>query len=162
MKSLLLIRHAKSSWDIDADDFDRSLNPRGHKDAPEMANRLIHKKIAIDRFISSPAKRAITTAGYFANAYNVAENEIVQVPTLYEPTIEAFLKAITNIDDALSNIAIFSHNPTITAFANSLTNAQIDDMPTCAIFAIKADIEHWKDFADGKKEFWFFDYPKAG
>lgn len=162
MKSLLLIRHAKSSWDIDADDFDRSLNHRGHKDAPEMANRLIHKKITIDLFISSPAKRAITTAGYFANAYNVEENQIVQVPTLYEPTIEAFVKTITNLEDAIHTAAIFSHNPTITAFANSLTHAKIDDMPTCAIFAIKADIEHWKDFAEGKKEFWFFDYPKAG
>lgn len=162
MKSLLLIRHAKSSWDFDVDDFDRSLNPRGHKDAPEMASRLIQKNIAIDRFISSPAKRAITTATYFANAYGILENQIVQVPTLYDPTVEAFLNAITNLDDALNTVAIFSHNPTITAFANSLTNAQIDDMPTCAIFSIKTNIEHWKGFAEGKKEFWFFDYPKAG
>ena len=161
MKALLLIRHAKSSWDIDVADFDRSLNPRGHKDAHEMANRLINKKIAIDKFISSPAKRAIITAAYFANAYNISEDQIVQIPTLYEPTMEAFLDAIIHLEDSINTSAIFSHNPTISSFANSLTNEQIDDMPTCAIFAIKVDIEHWKDFAKSKKEFWYFDYPKV-
>ena len=47
-------------------------------------------------------------------------------------------------------------------FANSLTNTRTDNIPTCGIFAVKIKTKHWKDFADAEKEFWFFDYPKAG
>jgi len=79
MKSVIIIRHAKSSWDnIIHSDFDRQLNERGHHDAPMMADRLLDKKIKIDAFISSPAKRAITTAAYFAQAFDVNENSIIK------------------------------------------------------------------------------------
>lgn len=70
MKQLLLVRHAKSDWgNPGLDDFDRPLNERGKKDAPAMAKRIIEKKIKIDAFISSPAKRAAKTAKYFAAAF---------------------------------------------------------------------------------------------
>lgn len=162
MKSLLMVRHAKSSIDIDADDFDRTLSSRGHRDAPEMAERLKQKKIAIHKFISSPAKRAFTTATYFANAYNTPEHEILKVANLYEPTIDAFLHAISLIDDSVQTVAVFSHNPAITTFINSLTDVTIDDMPTCGIYAVHIESQHWKDFTHAKKRFWFFEYPKAG
>jgi phosphohistidine phosphatase len=57
---------------------------------------------------------------------------------------------------------LFSHNPGITDFANSLTSARIDNLPTCGIFAVKIDTERWDNFKEAKKEFWFADYPKAG
>ncbi len=161
MKSLLLVRHAKSSWDFDVDDFDRPLNHRGKHDAPEMAKRLIKRDIKIDAFISSPAKRAITTATYFVEAYDKKAKNIITVASLYEPTIEAFNNAIENLDNDFKTVAIFSHNPAITDFANKLTATRLDEMPTCAVFAVKADIKKWKDFAEVKKEFLFFDYPKA-
>ncbi len=160
MKSLLLIRHAKSSWDLDVEDFDRPLNHRGQKDAPLMAERLIKKEIVVDRFVSSPAKRALTTAAFFAEAYGKKFKEISTIASLYEPTIEAFYNAIEEFDDNLKTIAVFSHNPTITNFANQLTCVRIDEMPTCAIFAVNADVKKWKEFTIVKKEFWFFDYPK--
>jgi len=161
MKSLLLIRHAKSSWDFDIDDFDRPLNHRGQKDAPEMARRLIKKEIKIDCFVSSPAKRAITTAACFAEAYGKKLKDIINVPSLYEPTIEAFYNAIENLDDDCKIVAIVSHNPAITSFATQLTSVKIDEMPTCAVFAVKTDVKTWKEFSSVNKEFWFFDYPKA-
>lgn len=160
LKSLLIVRHAKSSWDIDTDDFNRPLNHRGEKDAPEMANRLKAKGIVVDAFISSPAKRAITTARYFAEAI-WEKRKVVEISTLYEPTIQSFYNVVENLNDADQVVAIFAHNPAITHFVNSLTTTQIDDMPTCGVFAIKAEIEHWKDFVQAKKVFWFFDYPKA-
>ncbi len=161
MKTVLVIRHAKSSWEsITQKDFDRPLNDRGMKDAPAMAKRLLEKDITIDAFISSPALRALTTCTYFARAYGKKEKDIITHPDLYNAAQQVFFKVIKNTDEAFDNIAIFSHNPGITVFANSLTNMQIDDMPTCAIFAVKADIEYWKDFEKAAKEFWFFDYPK--
>ncbi len=161
MKSVLIIRHAKSSWDLDVEDFDRPLNHRGQTDAPVMAKRLIKKDIQIDAFISSPAKRALSTAALFAEAYEKKTKTILTVPSLYEPVIEAFHAAINNLDDIYKVVAVFSHNPAITDFANQLTSVRVDDMPTCAVFAVKADIKTWKEFTSAQKQFWFFDYPKA-
>ncbi|MES1224683.1 MAG: histidine phosphatase family protein [Bacteroidota bacterium] len=161
MKTLLLIRHAKSSWDdIALSDFERPLNDRGKKDAPMMARRLTDKKIKIDGFISSPAKRAKRTATFFAKEFGVDENDIVYKTELYAAPKEVFYDVIEKLDNKLDHVAVFSHNPGITEFANSLTNVRADDMPTCGIFAIKTDVKKWNDFAAAKKEFWFFDYPK--
>lgn len=162
MKSLIIIRHAKSSWDFSTlNDFDRPLNERGHKDAPMMAKRLLDKKIAIDAFISSTAKRAFTTASYFAEAYNVKEKNIIKVPELYHAAPKVFYDVIETVNDTFNSIAVFSHNPGITDFVNQLTNARIDNMPTCGVFAVTIQTESWKNFAAAEKEFWFFDYPKA-
>ena len=77
-KTLLLIRHAKSSWDIsNLNDFERPLNDRGKKDAPAMAKRLLHKKISIDAFVSSPAKRAKKTAELFCQEYGKKDDDII-------------------------------------------------------------------------------------
>jgi phosphohistidine phosphatase len=162
MKSVLIIRHAKSSWDhVLQKDFDRPLNERGYKDAPAMAKRLLEKNIAIDAFISSPAARAYTTAAYFAKCYGKKEQDIITVPALYEAAAQVFYNVIKKTDDVFDDIAIFAHNPGITDFVNGLTTTRIDSMPTCAIFVVRADINSWKDFEKAKKTFWFFDYPKA-
>ena len=161
MKKLLLVRHAKSSWDdISQKDFDRPLNDRGHKDAPRMAKRLLKDDVKINAFVSSPAVRALTTAEYFAEVYGEKKKHIIRETLLYHPAPEVFFNIISGFDDDHKTVAIFSHNPGITEFANLLGVARIDDMPTCAIYAVKADIKLWKDFKDAKKEFWFFDYPK--
>jgi phosphohistidine phosphatase len=160
MKSLLLVRHAKSSWDFDVEDFDRPLNDRGKKNAPEMAKRLIKKDIKIDAFISSPAERALSTAKYFVEEFDKKQKNIIKVPSLYHASNDTFYSVIEELDKDLKTVALFSHNPGITEFANELTTTRVEDMPTCSIFAIKIDIKKWGDFREAKKEFWFFDYPK--
>ncbi len=163
MKQLILIRHAKSDWgNPGLDDFDRPLNERGKKDAPAMAQRLVDKKISIEAFIASPAKRAAKTAKYFAEAYNRKKEEIIFEKKLYMANTSSFYSIIEKVEDKFNSIAIFSHNFGITEFANMLTDMQIDNMPTCGVFAIKAECNTWADFREAKKEFWFFDYPKAG
>lgn len=163
MKQLILVRHAKSDWgDPSVDDYDRPLNGRGKRDAPLMAERLRDKDIRIDGFIASPAKRARKTACIFAEAYKRKKDDILFRDELYGATEKVFFDVVANANNDHKTIAIFSHNPGITDFANLLTATRIDNMPTCSIFAIKADCKKWKDFADAKKEFWFFDYPKAG
>lgn len=162
MKQLLLIRHAKSSWgDPSLNDFDRPLNDRGKNDAPVMAQRLLEKKIKIDAFISSPAKRASRTAKIFAKEYEKKKEEIIYKTELYLASDNVFYEVINNTDDDFDRIAVFSHNPGITDFANDLTEIRVDNIPTCGIFAVKADAKRWTDFKDAKKQFWFFDYPKA-
>lgn len=161
MKTLLLVRHAKSSWDHPGtSDIDRPLNERGKKDAPEMAQRLKEKNIHPDLFVSSPAKRARRTARYFAEEFGVDKDDIVIIDTLYGATQEAFSEAVASLDDKHDTVILFSHNPGITEFASSLTNVRVDDMPTCAVFAASADANSWKNFLSEEKKFLFFDYPK--
>ncbi len=162
MKTVLLIRHAKSSWDSKAKtDFDRPLNERGKIDAPVMAKRLKGKDIIIDAFISSPAKRAKKTAELFIREFGKKEKNIIYVSSLYNGTTKDFYEVIKEIDDTYKTIAIISHNPGITEFANTLTTNIIDNMPTSSVFTVTSPVKKWKEFKDAKKDFWFFDYPKS-
>lgn len=161
MKTLLLIRHAKSSWDnVKLPDFERPLNDRGKHDAPLVAKKVIERKIKIERFISSPAKRAKKTAAIFMNEYAIQEKDMVLLPSLYEASVNNFYDAVENIKDKDDVVALFSHNPGITDFVNTLTEKNIDNMPTCGVFAIKIKTKKWKDFKEAEREFLFFDYPK--
>ena len=164
MKTLLLVRHAKSSWDLAIlNDFDRSLNERGKKDAPVMAQRLLDRKIDINTFVSSPAKRAKKTAELFCSIYKKDKEQIIFIPALYHASINTFFEVVTQLNDDYNCVAIFSHNPVITEFVNQLVeNVTIDNMPTCGVFAVKTSIIKWKEFSTSKKELLFFDYPKAG
>ncbi|MBN8673887.1 MAG: histidine phosphatase family protein [Chitinophagales bacterium] len=162
MKTLLLIRHAKSDWnDASLSDFDRPLNERGKRDAPLMAQRLLDKKISIDLFVSSPAKRAKKTASIFAEAYGLDKKQVEFYDELYLAPETIFTSVISRLNNNADTVAVFAHNPGITGFANSLTNTRIDDMPTCCIFAVQADCKDWSEFAAAKKKFLFADYPKA-
>jgi phosphohistidine phosphatase len=161
MKTLLLIRHAKSSWDnIALSDFDRPLNDRGKKDAPAMAKRIKERKIKIDLFLSSPAKRAKKTAENFVDLHGAKEKDLILIPSLYEASPKIFFEAVENINDKNDVVALFSHNPGITDFVNSLTEKRIDNMPTCGVFAVNVKTRNWTDFKKAEKEFLFFDYPK--
>lgn len=163
-KILLVVRHAKSSWEIGTlSDFDRSLNERGKKDAPIMAKRLLEKNIKIDAFVASPAKRAKKTAELFCEQYHQPADSIQFVPALYHAGVDDFYEVVEQLDDRLDTVAIFSHNPGITYFVNTLSEKlQVDDMPTCSIFAVKIHTKKWSNFKKAKKEFLFFDFPKKG
>jgi phosphohistidine phosphatase len=162
MKTLLLVRHAKSSWDLPgASDFERTLNERGKTDAPEMASRLIRKKIGVELFISSPAKRAKKTAEIFIKQFNRDRNEIIYIPELYLAELDTFSEVISKLENTYQSVALFAHNPGLTEFANSLTNVHVDNIPTCSVFAVTIPIERWDKFALATKNFLFFDYPKA-
>jgi phosphohistidine phosphatase len=161
MKTLLLVRHAKSSWDnVGQDDRERPLNERGKKDAPEMGKRLKDRKVEIDLFVSSHAKRAFRTARAFAEAYDIKKGDIEIVEDLYHASSEAFTKVISSLPAKHDSVALFSHNPGITDFANSLTSVQVDNIPTGAVFAVSAEVDDWKNFKSAEKKFLFFDYPK--
>ncbi|HET6254399.1 MAG TPA: histidine phosphatase family protein [Puia sp.] len=162
MKTLLIIRHAKSSWDnINTPDIDRPLNDRGKKDAPAMAKRVIKAGIHIDRLVSSPARRAKHTAELFAHELDVRDQDIVILTGLYHAQPAGFQQVVANLDDADTTVALFSHNPGITTFVNTLTSVRLDNMPTCAVFAIKSKAAKWSEFFSEDREFLFFDYPKS-
>ena len=162
MKTIILVRHAKSSWDdFSLKDEERPLTARGKKNAPEMAKRLLKKKVPIDVILSSPAKRARSTAEYFAKEYEIPKKKIFLIPDLYMASNDAFIRTIRNAPEKADAIALFSHNNGITQFANTLSETKIDHMPTCSVYAVKANIDSWGSFETGETEFYFFDYPKS-
>lgn len=161
MKTLILIRHAKSSWDnITLPDFERPLNERGKYDAPLLARRIKDRKIEIDAFVSSPAKRAKKTADIFIDVLNAKEKKLIFISSLYDATSEKFYAAIENLKDKFETVALFAHNPGITDFINSLECSPVYNMPTCGVYALKIKTKKWNEFREAPKEFLFFDYPK--
>lgn len=161
MKTLLLVRHAKSSWtDETQADFDRPLNERGKNDAPEMAKRVQAKVPGIDLFVSSPAKRAYKTAKLFAAVFDVKKDDIRLIESLYLASASTLYQVVAGLNDEADSVILFAHNPGITEFANMLANVHIDDIPTCGVFAVAAEVKTWKSFVGAEKKFLFFDYPK--
>jgi phosphohistidine phosphatase len=161
MKTLILVRHAKSDWtNAGTSDHDRVLNARGKKDAPVMAERLKEKIEKPDLIISSSAVRALTTAETFAEEFKIKSKDIQIERSLYLADPETFYNVLLNVPGNVKKVVIFSHNPGITEFANKLTTVHVDDMPTCAMYALKIDIKEWSDFRTAEKQFFFFDYPK--
>jgi phosphohistidine phosphatase len=125
-----------------------------------MAERLRHRLSPIDGFYSSPALRAKTTAQKFAEAYHFPQQKIVFEHSLYLASAATLTSYIASIKEPYATIALFSHNPGITDFANSFySGVRTDNIPTCGIFAVKAPIHSWAEFPASKKEFLFFDYP---
>jgi phosphohistidine phosphatase len=162
MKTLLIIRHAKSSWDnINTPDIDRPLNDRGKKDAPAMARKLIKAGIRPDRLVSSPARRARHTAELFGREFNIADKDILILNELYHAQPSTFQQVVAGLSDDNNTVAVFSHNPGITAFVNTLSSVRLDNMPTCAVFAVKGGSPKWSEFLSGHYEFLFFHYPKS-
>lgn len=161
MKRLLLVRHAKSSWeDMKLEDIDRPLNKRGKKDAPTMGLRLKKMKILPDILISSPAKRALSTAKKIAEKINYPKKNILQENLLYHGTNQDLIKIVKNLPDNAESVMLFGHNPGFTDFANRLCKINISNIPTTGIVAIDFQINKWSKADYGMGELVFFDYPK--
>lgn len=161
MKTLFLLRHAKSSWDDpELKDFERPLAKRGLKDAPVMAGRFLARDKSVEFIVSSPAIRAKTTAKLFAEHIDFPEDDIVSNPELYFAGTGMFLKAASLVDENCDSAMLVGHNPTITEFANMMANVDIDNVPTCGLIEMSLPINNWSDVDTGCATLVDFDYPK--
>ena len=156
MKTIILIRHAKSSWkDSDLKDIDRPLKKRGNRDAALMSTILSNLQVPFDKIISSPAERAMSTAKAFAS-----EDKIETDQRLYLESINKLMSILHEQDETVNSIALVSHNPGLTDFANFLGNADIENIPTSGIVGIQYDCNSWKEIEKGKGKILFFEVPK--
>jgi phosphohistidine phosphatase len=161
MKRLFLIRHAKSSWsDISLDDIDRPLNKRGKRDAPFMAKLLKEKNIFPELLISSPAKRANSTAVFFAEAFDYPKERIVVKSPIYESSVRDFLDVLQEIEDENRVVFLFGHNPALTLFTTFLSGKDLINIPTCGIAGLKLKVEKWGQINENTCELELFEYPK--
>lgn len=147
MRTLYLVRHAKSSWEQPGlRDFDRALNERGMQDAPRMAQLLAKQGVKPDLLVSSPAKRALTTANFFADAFEINADAVQREPNIYEAYPQQIQQIISKLPDDASTVMIFGHNPTFTEVANYFTEDYIDNLPTCGVVKISSNAETWDSF----------------
>jgi len=160
-KSLHIVRHGKSSWEYEnISDIDRPLSPRGINNAYLMAKKLSERKVVPDRFITSPANRALYTAVIFARILKFPYDKIHISDSLYMGYNDDLLELVREQDKSVSNLLIFGHNPAFTALANQLMDHYLDNIPTAGIVSLTYDIEAWDQLGKTPPSKDFFDYPK--
>lgn len=143
MKTLLLMRHAKSSWaDAGQADNDRPLNGRGQRDAPRMGKWLKRQGLAPDLVVSSHARRAVETAAAVIDASGFG-GEWRQTPNLYAAEAEAFFEVLRGLPDEAAMVLVIAHNPGTEDMVEALTGED-ETMPTGAVAQISLPIERWQ------------------
>ncbi|MDO1448995.1 histidine phosphatase family protein [Rhodocytophaga aerolata] len=161
MKKLFLIRHAKSSWDdASLPDEERPLNKRGKKDAPLMGSLLRKQGITPDLIISSPAKRAFSTAKKMAKELAYPKDHILTFDKLYLSSPAALLEVIKSQPAEVRTLLVFGHNPELTQLVPLLCDHPIDSIPTSGVVSITFQTDTWQKIEKMNGRFDFFDYPK--
>jgi phosphohistidine phosphatase len=148
MKTLFLVRHAKSSKDDPTlADRDRPLADRGRKEAPKMGKRLAKREVKPDLLVSSPALRALETVHLIADEIGYRRKDILVDDRLYASSADGLLAVIRALDKKVDRVMLFGHNPEFTELAHRLSS-DIVDMPTCAIAEFRFDTKKWSDVGE--------------
>lgn len=159
MKTLFVIRHAKSSWkDEGLSDMDRPLKKRGRSDALIMAKVLHRNSINPQQIVSSPALRARTTAEIIAMELGFDSQKIEINKQLYFEGVENIFKVIHSLTEDV--VFIFGHNPEFTDLVNMFTTKEIDNLPTCGIVGVEFKINDWSEASKQNGKLAFYDFPK--
>jgi phosphohistidine phosphatase len=163
MKTLVLVRHAKSSWkDASLADRDRPLNRRGKRDAPKMGDELADLVGAPDLIVSSPAARAIATARIVADVVGYPVDGIREDGRMYEASPAEILEVIRELDDERDRVFLFGHNPGLTDLVNELSEPAVDSVPTCGAVEFRLAAERWADLSRATVRRVAFVTPKGG
>jgi phosphohistidine phosphatase len=152
MRRLTLVRHAKSDWkNSELKDFDRPLNRRGLKEAPEMAELVAAQQLRPDLMLTSPAVRALETARVFAKALEYPLRRLKTEDRLYLGPATDILDVVRGIGSRVRHLMVFGHNPGLSEFAQSLTNdRELGELPTCAVYTMELDVRSWGDVRVGE------------
>jgi phosphohistidine phosphatase len=161
MKQLHIVRHGKSSWDIEnIADIDRPLSERGIAGAYLMARRLADRGVLPDLLLSSPAVRALSTAVIFLRVLELPASVLQINESIYMGNVNELVKLIRSVDDRFASLMIFGHNPVFTVLANRFLINTIENIPTAGIVSLSFPAGTWKEFDKTAPEKEFFDYPK--
>lgn len=165
MKRILLLRHAKSSWDDDSlADFDRPLAKRGRKDAPRMGAFAASIRYAPERVISSPAARAKETAERFAEAAGIEHDAITWNERLYHGGWPDYLAALAALPDEVKIAMVVGHNPKMEQLASAMCGAQRADafrIPTAALLCFEHGADTWREVKAGEAQLKWMMIPKV-
>lgn len=161
MKTLYIVRHAKSSWDNPGlADYERPVLEKGKKRTKYVIDYLIDHHITIDLIISSHATRARQTASVIGNALNYPDDEIQISKAIYHGDIDSLLDHFYDLSDDVNSLMMVGHNPTFTTFANYFLDKKIDWLPTSGIVCIEFDTDKWENVTDAQKKAKFVITPR--
>lgn len=161
MFELTLIRHAKSSWNQPAlSDIERPLNERGRANAPLMGSVLKQRGIGFDLMISSPARRAATTAELLAGAIGYDTTAIETEPQLYDASLASLLAVVQALPANLQRVALIAHNPGLSELCDYLCEGAPGDLPTCAVAGIGFHLDDWRAVYRGTGTLIYYEYPR--
>lgn len=149
MKTLYMVRHAKSSWKHDVIDHQRPLKKRGKKDASLVSNQ-VKEMEPPQKILSSDANRAQSTSQYFKDSFSIKNSDFETTGNLYDFSGTEVIKTINNLDDSLDIVMIVGHNHAFTSVANMLGNKYIDNLPTCGFVKIEFDADSWTKIKNGE------------
>ena len=150
MKTLYIVRHAKSSWEYEGiEDIDRPLKKRGIKDAHLLSKYLSKQIQRPDVFISSTANRALHTSVIFCENFQYPLSNLKMKRQLYSFSDGYLVKTVKALDDSFNSAIIFSHDHGINTFVNKYGNKPIAHVPTCGVIGIQFDEKHWKNIKKG-------------
>ncbi|WP_299000569.1 histidine phosphatase family protein [uncultured Tenacibaculum sp.] len=150
MKTLYIVRHAKSSWEYDSvKDIDRPLKERGINDAHLLSKYLAKKINKPDVFLSSSANRALHTAVIFCENFGYPLSNLKIKRQLYNFSDGYLVKTVKALDDSFDSAIVFSHDHGINSFVNKFGNKPIAHVTTCGVVGIQFDTKHWKDIKKG-------------
>ncbi|MCW8981370.1 MULTISPECIES: histidine phosphatase family protein [Altibacter] len=150
MKTLYMVRHAKSSWKYDVEDHKRPLKGRGKRDGELVSNTLKGQVDPPQKIVTSDANRALSTAHYFKDAFNIPDSKFVTNHSLYDFSGQNVMNIIKSLDNSLDRVMIVGHNHAFTSVANMLGNRYIDNVPTCGFVMIQFEENSWSDITTGK------------
>ncbi|MFC0605835.1 SixA phosphatase family protein [Winogradskyella pulchriflava] len=152
MKTIVLVRHGKSSWEYDVSDAERPLKSRGVKDAKLVAKHFAKENLIPKYFFSSPAKRALDTCKIFVNSFDLSENSIKIDNSLYDFGGESVVNFVKSLPNDINYAMIFGHNHAYTSIANIFGDKFIANLPTSGLVKMNFEINDWKDLKKGKTE----------
>jgi phosphohistidine phosphatase len=160
LKTLILVRHAKSSWsDRTLPDIERPLNERGKRAARQLGRRLAERAVCPALIVSSPAQRALRTARLLARRLGYSRENIVIETRLYTHPVSALLRVVQALNDKHARVMLIGHNPQLTELAGRFC-ARIARMPTCAAATLTFDVGSWADVKRQSLAHMEFDCPK--
>ena len=161
MRSLTIVRHAKSSWKHHGlSDRERPLNKRGERDAPIMAKRVAEAGIRPSQIISSPAVRAWTTAKIFARELGYPAEFLQREDGLYLASLDNLLDVVATQDAGFNHLMLFGHNPGLTDFVNYLVAGLTSNLPTSGVVSVNLECDSWMLYDRPQTELAVHDYPK--
>jgi len=161
MKTLYIVRHAKSSWDHQGlADHERPILEKGIKRTELVSDYLVDNSYTVDLMISSHAVRALQTASIIAKGLTYPEENIQISKSIYHGNIDSVFDQLYELPDEIDSVMIFGHNPTFTSLANYFLPSKIDWLPTSAVVCIKFDTDKWEDFINAQKKVKFVITPR--
>jgi len=161
MKTIYIVRHAKSSWDFShLSDHERPLLEKGKKRTRLINDYFIQNNITVDLIISSHAVRAVETAKIIARAIGYPGESIRIDRMIYHANADRLLDQFFDIPNEIRSVMLVGHNPTLTNFANQFLSEKIEWLPTSGVVCINFDTAKWEDISMAKYDPIFLIYPK--